>query len=94
MAQTLLRWGLEHGTSVIPKSSTPNHIQASVIATLDSVGNSIQIQVSVAWSGFVMESSQTGSRAVVVAETSAAVAAVCLAKNVALQCCARSVSSS
>lgn len=39
VAQTLLRWGLEHGTSVIPKSSNPSHIQASVVATLDSTGN-------------------------------------------------------
>lgn len=31
VAQTLLRWGLEHGTSVIPKSSNPKHIQASGI---------------------------------------------------------------
>lgn len=28
VAQTLLRWGLQHGTSVIPKSSNPKHIQA------------------------------------------------------------------
>ena len=41
VAQTLLRWGLEHGTSVIPKSSNPKHIQASVIVTQDLAGNSM-----------------------------------------------------
>ncbi|KAL3138766.1 hypothetical protein ABBQ32_005611 [Trebouxia sp. C0010 RCD-2024] len=30
VAQTLLRWGLQHGTSVIPKSSNPKHIQENL----------------------------------------------------------------
>ena len=29
VAQILLRWGLEHATSVIPKSTNPKHTQAS-----------------------------------------------------------------
>ena len=32
VAQTLLRWGLQHGTSVIPKSSKEEHSQVCVSA--------------------------------------------------------------
>ena len=28
-AQVLLQWGLQHGTSVIPKSSNPKHIKVN-----------------------------------------------------------------
>lgn len=54
MAQTLLRWGLEHGTSVIPKSSNPKHIQASGIVI--SGFSASRAQSSVAQSGLLIKS--------------------------------------